>query len=169
VNLSKVALNVVDTYRASADRRGVSLGFSGPDRAAVAGDGGQLALVVSNLVENAVHYTSSGGMVNLEISRDGQMVRLTVADTGIGIPPEDLAHVFDRFYRADPARSRNAGGSGLGLAIARAIVESHGGSIRARSAPGAGSRFTVDLPGLPGDRSPGSEAPTTTHAASVSN
>jgi signal transduction histidine kinase len=123
----------------------VALRITCPERAVVTGDEGQLALVVTNLVENAVQYTPQGGAVGVEIARSGGTVRLTVADTGIGIPPEDLGRVFDRFYRTDPARGRNAGGSGLGLAISKAIVGAHGGRILAVSNPGRGSRFTVEL------------------------
>jgi len=79
-------------------------------------------------------------------ARDGRL-RIAVSDTGPGIPPEHLAHVFERFYRVDEARARDQGGSGLGLAIAQAIVEAHGGTIAVASPPGGGTTFTVELPG----------------------
>jgi signal transduction histidine kinase len=100
-----------------------------------------------NLVGNALQYTPPGGRVKLRASRTGGLVRLTVEDTGIGIPAEDLLHVFERFYRVDKSRSRARGGSGVGLTIARYLVEAHGGEIRASSeGPGRGSTFQFTLP-----------------------
>jgi heavy metal sensor kinase len=158
VNIPDLVERVVESYRAQADGRGVSRLLTVPERRAmVAGDRGQLTLVVSNLVENAVQYTPRGGTVTVRASRESGSIRLTVTDTGIGIPPEDIAHVFDRFYRSDPARARNAGGSGLGLAISRGIVEAHGGRIWAVSELGRGSMFTVELPESPVPHSAGPE------------
>jgi hypothetical protein len=102
-----------------------------------------------NLLENALHYTPSGGTVRvsiapIEASHDSVVIQ--VEDTGIGIAPEHLAYVFDRFWRADQARNRREGGSGLGLAIAQAIAQAHGGIITVTSQLGAGSRFQVELP-----------------------
>jgi signal transduction histidine kinase len=96
------------------------------------------------LADNAVKYTPPGGRVSLAARRENGHLRLEVADSGVGISPEDQARIFERFYRADPARS--PGGVGLGLAIARWIAEEHGGSIAVSSSPGRGSLFTVDLP-----------------------
>jgi heavy metal sensor kinase len=98
------------------------------------------------LLENAVNYTPAGGSVSLQLTNEGERVRLEVRDTGIGISERDLPHIFERFYRADVARSRDSGGSGLGLAIARWIVEQHGGVIEAQSTLGGGSIFCVTLP-----------------------
>ena len=107
----------------------------------------RIAQVVSNLLENAVLHTPQGGRVSVVAEVPGTGVaRFTVSDTGEGIAPEDLAQVFERFYRVDPSRSRTTGGIGLGLTIARRIVEAHGGTIRAESTPGEGSNFVVDLP-----------------------
>jgi signal transduction histidine kinase len=103
----------------------------------------QLILI---LLDNAIKYTPPQGQVIAALHRNGQNVEVAVRDTGIGIPPEDLPHVFDRFYRADPARSRDPGGTGLGLAIARWIAEQHGGMILLTSRPGQGTTATAHLP-----------------------
>jgi two-component system phosphate regulon sensor histidine kinase PhoR len=110
-------------------------------------DPDRLVQVLMNLVRNAVTYTPEGGLVSVEARADGpDAVALSVADTGIGIPPEDLDRVFDRFYRTDASRARSTGGFGLGLSIARDLVEAMGGTITVESEVGAGSRFTVRLP-----------------------
>ena len=88
----------------------------------------------------------SHGSVSLSARRDGARVVIAVADTGAGLAPEHLRHVFDRFYRADPSRSRATGGAGLGLAIVRQLVLAHGGEVRAESEPGRGTRITLTLP-----------------------
>ncbi len=103
--------------------------------------------VLANLLDNALRHTPAGGRVVVAAARRGREVELSVSDTGVGIPAEHLPRVFERFYRVDPARSRATGGSGIGLTIAKAIVEAHGGTIRAESeGPGRGARFVVTLP-----------------------
>jgi heavy metal sensor kinase len=124
-------------------------------------DPGRVGQVATNLLTNAIRYNKEGGSVRVTVAADGADAVLTVADTGIGIPAESQAHVFERFYRADESRTREpggppgngagangaaAGGSGLGLAICKSVVEAHGGSITFRSEPGAGTTFTVRLP-----------------------
>jgi signal transduction histidine kinase len=102
--------------------------------------------VVVNLLDNAIKYTPSGGSINLEVhAREGKAV-IEVADTGIGIPLGALPHIFERFFRVDKARSRDAGGAGLGLAIVKSICAAHGGQVEVESAEGRGSRFIVELP-----------------------
>lgn len=117
-----------------------------PDLPTLRADPDRLRQVLVNLLSNALHFTPSGGRVEVQVLEEGGEFRLTVVDTGPGIAPEDLPHIFDRFYRADKSRSRGTGGSGLGLAIVRSLVELHGGRVTAESAPGQGSRFTVSLP-----------------------
>jgi two-component system OmpR family sensor kinase len=112
----------------------------------VRGDPRLLADVVRNLVDNGVRYNRRGGEVQVDLACENGHAVLRVSDTGIGIPEEAQARLFERFYRADPARSRRHGGSGLGLAIAHGIVQAEGGSIGVESRPGAGSTFTVKLP-----------------------
>lgn len=113
--------------------------------ATVSGDAQRVGQVITNLVSNAIHYNKDGGEVRISVRPENNGAVLTVADTGVGIPAEAVPHVFERFYRADKARSRSQGGSGLGLAISKAIVEAHGGSIEASSVLGEGSIFTVRL------------------------
>jgi signal transduction histidine kinase len=112
----------------------------------VAVDTRRLQRVLYNLVQNAVRHTPADGTVAITAEDAGQEVRVTVSDSGEGISPEEMPHLFESFHRADRSRSRAHGGAGLGLTIARGIVEAHGGRIWAESGPGAGSRFTFTLP-----------------------
>jgi signal transduction histidine kinase len=102
--------------------------------------------VLFNLVDNAVQFTPRGGTVTVAAHQQDGAVEIAVADTGLGIAPHHLPRLFERFYRVDPARTREDGGTGIGLAIARSVVEAHGGHIRAESELGRGSVFTFDLP-----------------------
>ena len=113
----------------------------------VAVDPDRIGEVLANLLENALRHTPAGGRVDLRAAHRGDDVELSVGDTGQGIAPEHLERVFERFFRADPARSRETGGSGIGLTIARAIAEAHGGRLRAESGgPGEGACFVLSLP-----------------------
>ena len=112
----------------------------------VMGDGQRLRHMLLNLLDNAIRYTPPGGTVRVTLETHGTLAYVQVADTGIGVAPEDLPHIFDRFYRADAARSRASGGAGLGLALARWCVEAHGGTICVESQVRQGTRFTVSLP-----------------------
>jgi len=126
--------------------KGVALNtdLDGDERVLV--DPDRIGQVLGNLLDNALRHTPVGGTVSLACRRAGRWVEFVVTDTGEGIGSEHLAHVFDRFYRADTARDRNAGGSGIGLSISKALVEAHGGTITVASAgPGRGSTFTVLL------------------------
>jgi heavy metal sensor kinase len=114
----------------------------------VLGDAGQLKQLVINLLDNAIRHTPQGGSVTVTLQSSADKVRLTVEDTGSGIATEHLPHIFERFYRADPARDRESGGTGLGLAIAKEIALAHNGIINVQSEVGKGSVFTVCLPTL---------------------
>jgi len=114
--------------------------------AQVYGDADQLKQALVALLDNALKYTPSEGSVSLSLTTDDNYATIKVSDTGIGILPEDVPHIFERFYRADHARSRNLGGSGLGLSIVQSIVQEHQGSIDVESKPGKGSTFAVRLP-----------------------
>ncbi len=109
-------------------------------------DAMRIRQVIVNLVSNAVRYTPADGRIEIVLRRIGDKIELTVTDTGPGIAPDDLPHLFERFYRGDRARARTSGGSGLGLAIAKQWVEAHGGDIRAENVPSGGARFTVTIP-----------------------
>jgi signal transduction histidine kinase len=99
-------------------------------------------------------FTPAGGSVEVRVASGTQGAEIRVTDTGIGIDPEDLPRIFERFYRADSSRSRATGGSGIGLSIVRAIIEAHGGSIHAASEPGKGSEFVITLPRNAAERNP---------------
>ncbi|MDR2421403.1 MAG: HAMP domain-containing histidine kinase [Oscillospiraceae bacterium] len=146
VDMREVAAATLRMLRPLADSEGISLSS--------ALDGGCLALltedslhqIVFNLVENALKYNTRGGSVSTRLRREGGEAALTVEDTGIGVPEDDLRHIFDRFYRVDKARSRSHGGSGLGLAIVRDTVRAYGGTVSAARRDGGGMRFEVRFP-----------------------
>ena len=134
-----------------AARAGVHLHMAGgPPREAVA-SADLLYRCALNLIDNAVKHSGEGASVVIEAGGDGEEVWLRVRDTGPGIPTEHLPHVFDRFYRVDRSRARGLGGAGLGLAIVRALAESMGGSVEAKSTAGEGAAFTLRLPSAPDD------------------
>lgn len=112
----------------------------------IEGDETQITSMFTNLVDNAVKYTQPGGVVEVVGDTDGREISVSVSDTGIGIPEDKLARLFERFYRVDKARSKQTGGTGLGLSIVRHIVEKHGGRVTVESVHGEGSTFTVYLP-----------------------
>jgi heavy metal sensor kinase len=137
--------------------------------AIVLGDRGRLDQLVWNLVENAMRYTPAGGRVDVGLHRDVESVVLRVTDTGVGIAPEHLPRLFERFYRVDRARSRHNGGTGLGLAIVKSVAEAHGGHVDVTSTPGQGSTFTVWLPSrsASAEEPPSQPAVVETHGATV--
>ena len=114
----------------------------------ILGDRVQLTRLFSNLIQNALQYTPEGGIVSVYINKDNRVAVVSIRDTGIGISTEQLPHVFDRFWRANKARTRREGGTGLGLAIAQAIAKNHGGKIVVTSKVNVGSCFQVKLPML---------------------
>lgn len=138
-----------ERFAATAAEAGVALEADAHAVPRVRGSARELALMVRNLVDNAIRYTRPGGRVAVHLRRSDGEVVLTVADTGIGIPTRDLGRVFERFYRVDRARSRETGGTGLGLSIVRHVVENHGGTVRVTSELGAGSTFEIRLPVAP--------------------
>ena len=133
--------------RPVADARGIKLNVSSSELVLIEGDRAALTQLIFNLLNNALRYTPRGGRVQLSYKRTpDNFAQLDVTDTGIGISAEALPHIFDRFFRADNARAREAAGSGLGLSICQTIVASHGGRLTVESAPGIGSRFSLILP-----------------------
>jgi len=146
VDLSRLVSETVEGVGALAEDRGVHLAVEAPETVRVVGDAIRLRQVLLILLDNALKHTPEGGAVAVSVEHEGTRARLRVRDSGLGIAPEDLPHLFDRFYRADRARSGE--GSGLGLAIGRWIAEAHGGHIAAANAPAPerGALFTVTLP-----------------------
>ncbi|HET9494597.1 MAG TPA: HAMP domain-containing sensor histidine kinase [Chloroflexia bacterium] len=143
--------------------RGHKLNVAHLEPAVVHGDPDRLKQLILILLDNAIKYTPQNGRVEASLQKDGQGVEIAIRDTGIGIPQEDLPRVFDRFYRADPARTRDPGGTGLGLSIARWIAEQHGGAITLTSRPGQGTTASAYLPlnGMP--LPPGEPEPAARH------
>jgi two-component system phosphate regulon sensor histidine kinase PhoR len=129
---------------ALAGRAGVALRVDAPDGLTVRADRERIGRALTNLVHNAIRFTSPGGVVTLRARAEDGATLLEVSDTGAGIRPEDLPRIFERFYKAE--RARSGGGTGLGLAIVKHIAQAHGGSVSARSRPGQGSTFTLRLP-----------------------
>jgi len=146
VDLRELAVGLVDQLEPVAEAKGVTLESGRTDPAVVSGDGAWIKRLVLNLLDNAIKFTSSGGRVVVEVAQENSWARLSIRDTGIGITAAAKLRIFERFYRADPARSPEVDGVGLGLSLARWIVDRHQGRIGVESRPGAGSTFTVHLP-----------------------
>jgi two-component system, OmpR family, phosphate regulon sensor histidine kinase PhoR len=147
VDLASVASDAVSVVRDTATAKRIAIQIApAADAPTAFADPTALRQILTNLVENAVRYTPGGGTVTVFSEPAAGGVRIGVRDTGIGIAPEHLARIFERFYRVDPARSRDAGGTGLGLSIVRHLVEAHGGRVRAESAIGRGTTITAFFP-----------------------
>jgi heavy metal sensor kinase len=146
VDLAALVDGVVETMRPLAQVRAIEVRAAGNGPLPVQGDAARLRQVFYNLLDNAIKYTPEGGRIDVQLDRDDGHVVARVRDTGIGIAPEHLPHVFDRFYRVDKARSRAEGGTGLGLSIVQSIVAAHGGRVEMTSRPGQGTTCTVTLP-----------------------
>tara|TARA_B100000315_G_scaffold215101_1_gene214150 strand:+ start:252 stop:1043 length:792 start_codon:yes stop_codon:yes gene_type:complete len=150
-SLEDVLRRAVEPFRPRAEAKGVALSLEIPPRLPLLEmDRTRIAQVVANLLENAIVHTPEGGRVTVSAEMAGPesraMAKVIVADTGEGLPPEDLPLVFERFYRVDCSRTRSTGGAGLGLTIAKQLVEAHGGNISAESVLGQGSRVVFELP-----------------------
>ncbi len=143
LNLADLLDDLVKLYQPKAEVKNIGLQTSGGKSLYLLGDANQLKRLFTNLIVNALQYTPEGGRVEIEHRTVGKQIVVSVTDTGMGIPPEQLNRVFDRFWRAEQSRSYESGGSGLGLAIAQAIAQSHGGLIMVSSQVGVGSCFTV--------------------------
>lgn len=146
VDLANVLNHLVALYQPQASAKQIQLSAQLANELNVLGDAAQLNRVFANLIENALRYTPDHGNVDIQTYSSNHQVKISVQDTGIGIAPQHLERVFDRFWQAAQSRSHKTGGSGLGLAIAQAIVQQHGGSITVTSELGKGSCFTVQLP-----------------------
>ncbi|WP_407886337.1 sensor histidine kinase [Scytonema sp. NUACC26] len=146
VNLAEILENLVIQYKPQAELKQIHLQCAIGTHLYLLGDAIQLIRLFTNLVANALHYTSNGGKIEIAGNLTGSYILVKVQDTGVGIAPENLEKIFERFWRSDSSRSYHSGGSGLGLSIVRAIVQNHGGSIAVTSELGVGSCFTVRLP-----------------------
>ncbi|MBR8840130.1 MAG: HAMP domain-containing histidine kinase [Stigonema ocellatum SAG 48.90 = DSM 106950] len=146
VNLTEILNNLVQLDQSQAQTKQINLKADLKGSLYLLGDTVQITRLFANLIDNALQYTSVGGSVEVQARQTGAYLYINVKDTGIGIAPEHLQQVFERFWRADQARSYRDGGSGLGLAIAQSIVHNHGGLITVTSQMGVGSCFTVRLP-----------------------
>jgi two-component system, OmpR family, sensor histidine kinase SenX3 len=172
VMVAEVVAEAVDRCRVVAAAKGIAVEVGDDREAAVYGDADLLMTAVRNLVDNAVAYSGNGTKVSVTISRHHGIVEVAVTDEGIGIPEDEQARVFERFYRVDPARSRTTGGTGLGLAIVKHVCANHGGEATVWSRTGEGSTFTMRLPEA--DDRPGASvrlaAPTTAvHGSSIAS
>ncbi|MBI3157983.1 MAG: HAMP domain-containing protein [Chloroflexi bacterium] len=148
LGVGELVRGTVESIRAAYSEKGVALDVDIPTGLPpLPADGDRATQALLNLLTNALAFTPAGGRVQVSASRVDAAIQLEVQDTGIGIPPEHLPHVFERFYRAEKSRARGQGGSGIGLAITRQIMEAHGGEARAESGgEGQGSRFTLVFP-----------------------
>ena len=145
-DFKELCISLFTDFEVSAREKGVALHWKGPSEAIVYGDINRIKQCMMNLLSNAIEHTPGGGTVTAECETHEELSILRLRDSGTGIPPEDLKHIFERFYRVDKSRCRTSGGMGIGLSITKAIVEAHGGSISVESQVGAGSVFTIRLP-----------------------
>jgi two-component system sensor histidine kinase SenX3 len=144
--LNDLIAEAVDQCQTTSAARKIGITVSDDVAVTVFGDRDQLLMAMNNLIENAINYSPPNTNVSVSTSLQGEIVTISVADQGIGIPETDLERIFERFYRVDPARSRETGGTGLGLSIVKHVATKHGGDITVWSAPNVGSTFALRLP-----------------------
>lgn len=151
IALDELANEIIQSYAEQTRRKNLSVAFdvqSQPVELMVEGDPDKIAVAVNNVFQNAVTFTDENGTIQVTLKKIPGYVRLTVQDSGIGIPENDLERIFERFYQVESHMTRRHGGMGLGLSVAKAMIEMHGGRIWAESTPGEGSTFTIMLPAL---------------------
>jgi two-component system, OmpR family, sensor histidine kinase SenX3 len=146
LSASDIIREALDQCRTTADSRQITLTFQESEDALILGDRDQLTMAVHNLIENAINYSPIDTKVAVSTSVENEIITISVADQGIGIPEAEVERIFERFYRVDPARSRETGGTGLGLSIVKHIITKHGGEISVWSAENVGSTFSIRLP-----------------------
>ena len=146
LSASDIIKEALDQCRTTADSRQITLTFQDSEDGIILGDRDQLTMAIHNLIENAVNYSPLETKVAISTSIENSIITISVADQGIGIPEAEIERIFERFYRVDPARSRETGGTGLGLSIVKHIITKHGGEISVWSSENVGSTFSVRLP-----------------------
>ncbi|MCP4536840.1 MAG: HAMP domain-containing protein [Chloroflexi bacterium] len=147
IDVTELLADVSTSFSGQSEAAGIELRVEpAPNLPTITADVGRLDQVLSNLMANALRHTPPGGRITLQAEPTPNGLRISVRDTGEGIPAENLPYIFDRFWRGDRSRSRASGGSGLGLAIARQLVQIHNGHISVESEPGQGTTFTIELP-----------------------
>jgi heavy metal sensor kinase len=146
VNVGKLLVDLVEQMRLLASDRNITIEVQCTPNLWIDADKLWIRRVILNLLDNAIKYSKDRGIIEVQAGRENSLIKIHVRDRGIGIHPEDLPRIFDRFYRADPARNRDTGGAGLGLALVKWVVEAHNGSIRVDSEPDQGTLFEVFLP-----------------------
>ncbi len=148
IDLSELLQGLFQQFNAQSLSKNIELIYPQSKPLSIRGNSEQILRLFINLIENALHYTNSGGKIFIEVNQAGQWIDVSIQDTGIGIAPEQIKNIFSRFWRADISRTQWDGGSGLGLAIAQSIAEIHGGKIQVVSQLEVGSCFTVRLPSV---------------------
>ena len=146
LDVANIAREAIDECRLAADKQQIEIVFADEEVCYVLGDKSQLRMAMSNLIKNAINYSPTSTRVGIGINCEDDLVEFTVTDQGVGISEKDLERIFERFYRVDPARSRETGGTGLGLSIVKHVASNHGGDISVWSLEGQGSTFTLRLP-----------------------
>jgi two-component system OmpR family sensor kinase len=146
VEVGATCESAVERLAPVARERGITIHFVSNGPMPMRAEADDLELVWSNLLENAIRFSPTGGNVQLRARSDGRRGYVEVEDNGPGIPQSELAHLFERFHRGDSSRARNTGGYGLGLAISKALIEAYGGTITPESGPGQGTRMVVEVP-----------------------
>ena len=149
VSINEIAQIAVDQCQTIAQARKIHISFGDFPDAIVLGDPEQISMAIHNLIENAINYSPENTKVSVTSAVDSGIVQISVTDQGIGIPEADQARIFERFYRVDPARSRETGGTGLGLSIVKHVATNHGGEVKVWSSPNVGSTFALRLPIYP--------------------
>jgi len=144
--VSELIKEAMDQCRTTAESRNISLIFQDSKDGTVLGDRDQLTMAIHNLIENAINYSPTETKVAINTSIENGIITVSIADQGIGIPEIEIERIFERFYRVDPARSRETGGTGLGLSIVKHIITKHGGEISVWSSENVGSTFSIRLP-----------------------
>jgi two-component system sensor histidine kinase SenX3 len=145
-SLNEMIKEAIYQSKIYAEKGKVNINFSPEIEVTFFGDRKQILIAISNLIENAINYSSEQTNVTVLLKQNENIAEISISDQGIGIEEQELERIFERFYRVDPARSRETGGTGLGLSIVKHVVSNHGGDIQVWSVPGTGSTFTVQLP-----------------------